>query len=172
MAKVGSLQHNVIIIIKLGKLMATCCKSVALSSQWIFSHAGLHGNKLVDLLAKTGATLPLAYVLSPLDPVIAKIRHTRFATWRRNIFLNYLLPDLFRFLKETDPSPVTAFSCPRNYARIKRKENSLCSACGHPMQDLTHLVLDCPASEPLGTTAAFLIFGLDLGACPDCWISA
>jgi len=31
--------------------------------------------------------------------------------------------------------------------RIKRKENS-CSACGHPLRGLTHL-LDCPASEPL-----------------------
>ena len=32
--------------------------------------------------------------------------------------------------------------------RISRKENSACSACGHPLQDLNHLLLDCPASEP------------------------
>jgi len=32
--------------------------------------------------------------------------------------------------------------------RIKRK-NSSCSACRHQLQDLTHLLLDCPASEPL-----------------------
>ena len=31
--------------------------------------------------------------------------------------------------------------------RISRKKNSACSACGHPLQDLNHL-LDCPASEP------------------------
>jgi len=42
---------------------------------------------------------------------------------------------------------------------IKRKENSSCSACGHPLQGLTHLLLDCPASEPLrraifGTTSS------------------
>ena len=30
--------------------------------------------------------------------------------------------------------------------RISRKENSGCSACGHPLQDLNHLLLDCPAS--------------------------
>jgi len=47
--------------------------------------------------------------------------------------------------------------------RIKWKENSSCSACGHPLQDLTHLLLDCPASEPLrraifGTT--YSIFDL------------
>ena len=33
--------------------------------------------------------------------------------------------------------------------RISRKENSDCSACGHPLQDLNHLLLDCRASEPL-----------------------
>ena len=33
--------------------------------------------------------------------------------------------------------------------RISRKENSDCSACGHPLQDLNHLLLDCPASGPL-----------------------
>ena len=32
--------------------------------------------------------------------------------------------------------------------RISRKENSDCSACGHPLQDLNHL-LDCPTSGPL-----------------------
>jgi len=43
--------------------------------------------------------------------------------------------------------------------RIKLKENSSCNACGHPLQDLTHLLLDCLASEPLrraifGTTSS------------------
>ena len=48
--------------------------------------------------------------------------------------------------------------------RISRKENSDCSACGHPLQDLNHL-LDCPASEPLRKS----IFGssiLDLWSRP------
>jgi len=45
--------------------------------------------------------------------------------------------------------------------RIKRKENSSCSACGYPLQDLTHLLLNCPASEPLmraifGTTSSIV----------------
>jgi len=42
----------------------------------------------------------------------------------------------------------------------KQKENSSCSACRHSLQDMTHLLLDCPASEPLwcaifGTTSIF-----------------
>jgi len=52
--------------------------------------------------------------------------------------------------------------------RIKRKENS-CSACGHPLQDLTHLLLNCPASKPLwraifGTTSSiFDVWSKSLG---------
>ena len=41
--------------------------------------------------------------------------------------------------------------------RISRKENSACSACGHPLQDLNHL-LDCLASETLRKS----IFGSSL----------
>ena len=33
--------------------------------------------------------------------------------------------------------------------RISRKKNSACSACEHLLQGLNHLLLDCPASEPL-----------------------
>ena len=42
-------------------------------------------------------------------------------------------------------------------------ENSACSACGHPLQDLNHL-LDCPASEPLRKS----IFGSSLSIL-DLW---
>ena len=48
--------------------------------------------------------------------------------------------------------------------RISRKENSDCSACGHPLQDLNHLLLDCLASEPFGKS----IFGSSLSIL-DLW---
>jgi len=37
--------------------------------------------------------------------------------------------------------------CPLVYAG--KNENSSCSTCGHQLQDLTHLILDCSASEPI-----------------------
>jgi len=49
---------------------------VALSFQWVPGHAGLPSKELAKSLAKTGATLPVTHVPSPLTPVIAKIRHT------------------------------------------------------------------------------------------------
>ena len=48
--------------------------------------------------------------------------------------------------------------------RISQKENSACNACGHPLQDLNHLLLDCPASEPLCKS----IFGTSLSIL-DLW---
>ena len=50
--------------------------------------------------------------------------------------------------------------------------------CGHPLQDLNHLLLDCRASEPLRKSifgsflSLFSIYGPDLGVWPDCWVSA
>ena len=48
--------------------------------------------------------------------------------------------------------------------RISRKENSACSACGHPLRDLNHLLLDCSASEPFRKS----IFGSSLSIL-DLW---
>ena len=34
-------------------------------------------------------------------------------------------------------------------SRIGRIENPSCSGCGHPSQDTSHLILHCPATDPL-----------------------
>jgi len=46
----------------------------------------------------------------------------------------------------------------------------------HHVEAARHLILDCPASEPLlraifGTTSSILTSGPDLGAWPECWVS-
>jgi len=105
---------------------------VVLSFQWIPSHAGLMSWQ-TDLLAKTGATFPFAYILSPLAPIIAKIRHTRYSFWRQNFSQNSLfcqipsvsseelaLSRLIRcelFRLRCHGQSVTAFSCPLTYTR-------------------------------------------------------
>jgi len=96
-----------------------------------------------------------------LAPTIAKIRHTRYSLWRQNLFHNSLSCQIPSVSSEELALPrlirhnllLSSYLC-----RIKRKENSSYSTCGHPLQDLTHL-LDCPATEPLwyaifGTTSS------------------
>jgi len=111
---------------------------------------------------------------------IAKIRHTRYSFWRRNLSHNSLsLPDSFGFLGGTVFSPrlipceLSRLRCHGHsllsssyLCRIKRKKNSSCSACGYPLPNLTRLLLVYPASEPFrraifGTTFSILtsIFG-------------
>jgi len=60
--------------------------------------------------------------------------------------------------------------------KIKWKENSSCNACGHPLQDLTHLLFDCPASEPLrrtifGTTSSIFDLWSRFWGVAGCWVS-
>jgi len=59
-------------------------------------------NERADSLAKTGATLPITHVPCPLAPTIAKIRHTRYSLWRRNLSHNSLscqIPSVFRLIR-------------------------------------------------------------------------
>ena len=61
--------------------------------------------------------------------------------------------------------------------RISRKENSACSACGHPLQDLNHFLRDCLPLNPfvnlsLAPLSLFLTYGPYLGVWPDCWVVA
>jgi len=93
--------------------------------------------------------------------LLPKIRHTRYSLWRRNLFHNSLtcqipsvssdelaLPRLIRCKLSQLRCHGHSILLSSYLCRIKRK-NSSCSACGHPLLVRTHLLLDCPASEPL-----------------------
>ena len=143
-------------------LASSLSNNTTLSFQWVPGHAGLPGNEKADLFAKTGASLPTDAILCPLAPVVAKVRYFQYHNWRRHIshsHLNFQVPEA--------SSEELLLSCPircelsrlrchghslllSSYLhRISRKENSVCSACGHPLQDLNHFLLDFPAFEPL-----------------------
>ena len=97
----------------------------------------------------------------PLRTVTAKIRYFQYNNWRRHIsysYLNYQVPKLSTkelLLSRPIRCELSSLCCHGHSLllssylyRIVREENSACSACGHPQQDLNHLILDCPDSEP------------------------
>ena len=171
-------------------LASSLSNNTTLSFQWVPGHAGLPGNEKADLLAKTGASLPTDAIPSPLLPVIAKVRYSQYRNWRRHIshsLLNFQVPEVSSeelLLSRSIRSELSRLRCHGHSLllssylhRISRKENSDCSACGHLLQDLNHLLLDCPASEPFANLSLaplflFSIYGPDLGVWPDCWVSA
>ena len=143
-------------------LASSLSNNSTLSFQWVPGHAGLPGNENADLLAKAGASLPTDAIPCPLPPVVAKVRYSLYRNWRRHIshsHLNFqvtevpleelLLSRPIRFEFSRLRCHGHSFLLSSYFHRISRKENSACSACGHPLQDLNHLLLNCPASEPL-----------------------
>ena len=113
----------------------------------------------------------------PLPTVIPKIRYLQYHNWRRHIshsYLNYQVSKVSSeelLLSRLIRRELSRLRCHDHSLlfssylhRISRKKNSACSACGHPLQDLNHLLLDCPASEPLCKS----IFGSSLSIL-DLW---
>jgi len=92
--------------------------------------------------------------------------------WRRNLSHNSLscqmlsvsskelaLPRLIRYELSRLRCHGHSLLLSSYLCRIRRKENSSCSACEHLLQDMTHLLHDCHASQPLrraifGTTSS------------------
>ena len=152
-------------------LTSSLSNNTTLSFQWVYSHAGLLGNEKADLLAKTGASLPTDVIPCPLPPVITKVRYSQYRNWKRYISYSHLNFQVLEvsseelLLSRSICCELSRLRCHGHSLllssylhRISRKENFACSVCEHPLQDLNHLLLDCPASVPLHKS----IFGSSL----------
>jgi len=111
---------------------------VTLSFQWVPDHARLPGIELADSLSKIGVTLPFTEVPSPFVPVIAKLKHTHYSTWRRNISHNSLLFQISSISSEElvlsrlaccelpdFAATVTAFFCPLTVSMLDKIKEKL-----------------------------------------------
>ena len=122
--------------------------------QWVPGHSFLLGNDLVNELARRGALLAPSAIPCSLSPLISRIHSCLFSDWRRTISsksFDTQVPSIFTeelVLPRHARCALSRLRCNGHSlllssyrSRIGRIENPSCSACGHPSQDICHLIL-------------------------------
>ena len=125
-------------------------------------HSFLQGNDTADRIDLSGALLAPSAIPCSLSPVISRIHSSLFSDWRRTVLSKLYDTQAPSISTEELVHPRHArcvlsrlhcngHSLPLSsyHSRIGRIENPSCSACGHPSQDSSHLILHCPATDSL-----------------------
>ena len=130
--------------------------------QWIPGHSFLPGKDTADELARRGALLAPSAISCSLSPLIFRIHFCLFWVWRRTVSSKYFDKQVPSISTEELVLPhharcaLSRLRCNGHslllgsyLSRFGRIENPSCSTCGHSSQDISHLILHCPATDSL-----------------------
>ena len=136
--------------------------SCSIRLQRVPGHSFLTGNDTADELARRGALLAPSAIPCSLSPLTSRIHSRLFSDWRRTVSSKYfdtqvpsisteelVLPRHARCVLSRLRCNGHRFLLDSYLFRIGRIENPSCSACGHSSQDISHLILHCPATDSL-----------------------
>ena len=155
--------------------------------QWIPGHSFLPENDAADELARWGELLAPSAIPCSLSSFISRIHSCLFSDWRRTVSSKYfdtqvpsisteelVLPRHARCVLSRLRCNGHSFLLSSYLSRIGRIENPSCSACGHSSQDISHLILHCPATDSLrrsifGDSRLSTTSGPDPGELPGFW---
>ena len=130
--------------------------------QWVPRHSFLPGNDAADKLSRRGAQLAPFTIPCNLSPLTSRIHSRLISDWRRTVSSKYfdtqvpsisteelVLPRYARCVLSRLRCNGHSLYLGSYLSRIGRIENPSCSTCGHSSQDVSHLILHCPATDSL-----------------------
>ena len=136
--------------------------SCSIRLQWVLGHLSLPGNDATNELARWGAVLAPSAIPCSLSPLTSRIYSRLISDLRRTVsskFFDTQVPSISTeelVLPRHARCVLSRLRCNGHshllgsyLSRIDRIENPFCSACGHSSQDISHLILHCPATDSL-----------------------